>query len=133
MLELVWATVIQPLVMGLAGASIKFSTLHSGFALKALAVAAGGAFSLPEQHILLPALQRADTCIVAQHCMFLCTSITIVYTACKQHAGCDAWGFAQECRVWYNALTTTNDRAGETLILHRSVCSSYTVAVQHSY
>ncbi len=42
MLEIVWAVAVQPLVMGLAGASIHFETLPSGIALKALAVTAIG-------------------------------------------------------------------------------------------
>lgn len=42
LLEIVWAVAVQPLVMGLAGASIHFETLPSGFALKALAVTAIG-------------------------------------------------------------------------------------------
>ena len=42
LLEIVWAVAIQPLVMGLAGASIHFATLPSGVALKALALAAIG-------------------------------------------------------------------------------------------
>lgn len=37
-----WAVAVQPLVMGLAGASIHFETLPSGVALKALAVTAIG-------------------------------------------------------------------------------------------
>lgn len=41
-LERIWATAAQPLVMGLAGASVRFSTLPSGLALKALATAAIG-------------------------------------------------------------------------------------------
>ncbi|KAL0039470.1 hypothetical protein WJX79_009541 [Trebouxia sp. C0005] len=44
-LEVVWAVAVQPLVMGLAGASIHFDTLPSGVALKALAVAAIGLFT----------------------------------------------------------------------------------------
>ena len=42
LLEIVWAVAVQPLVMGLAGASIHFDTLPSGIALKALAVTAIG-------------------------------------------------------------------------------------------
>ncbi len=42
LLEIVWAVAVQPLVMGLAGASIHFETLPSGVALKALAVTAIG-------------------------------------------------------------------------------------------
>ena len=41
-LEIVWAVAVQPLVMGLAGASIHIDTLPSGVALKALAVTAIG-------------------------------------------------------------------------------------------
>ena len=41
-LETIWATAVQPLVMGLAGASVQFSVLPSGVALKSLAVAAIG-------------------------------------------------------------------------------------------
>lgn len=42
LLEVAWAVAVQPLVMGLAGASIHFETLPSGVALKALAVTAIG-------------------------------------------------------------------------------------------
>ncbi len=42
LLEIVWAVAVQPLVMGLAGASIHIDTLPSGIALKALAVTAIG-------------------------------------------------------------------------------------------
>ena len=66
--------------MGLAGASIKFSTLHTGVALKALAVAAAGKLPLPEQHNMVTPLQHADTRTVAQHCMFHCTSMTVACT-----------------------------------------------------
>ena len=46
MLEIVWAVAVQPLVMGLAGASIHFDTLPSGVALKALALAAISKYGL---------------------------------------------------------------------------------------
>ncbi|DBA85759.1 TPA: hypothetical protein ACH3X1_005319 [Trebouxia sp. C0004] len=45
LLEIVWAVAVQPLVMGLAGASIHIDTLPSGVALKALAVTAIGLFT----------------------------------------------------------------------------------------
>ena len=41
-LEVVWAGAVQPLVMGLAGASIYFPSLPSGAALRALALTAIG-------------------------------------------------------------------------------------------
>ena len=41
-LEVIWAGAIQPLVMGLAGASIYFPSLPSGTALRALALTAVG-------------------------------------------------------------------------------------------
>lgn len=41
-LEVVWAGAMQPLVMGLAGASIYFSSMPSGLALRALALTAVG-------------------------------------------------------------------------------------------
>lgn len=40
--EMVWAGAMQPLVMGLAGASIYFPSLSSGTALRALALTAIG-------------------------------------------------------------------------------------------
>ena len=42
LLELVWAGAIQPLLFGLAGASVRFDTLPLHLGLKALAVAAIG-------------------------------------------------------------------------------------------
>lgn len=42
LLELVWAGAIQPLLFGLAGASVRFDTLPKHLGLKALAVAAIG-------------------------------------------------------------------------------------------
>ena len=46
MLEVAWAGAIQPLVMGLAGASIHFASLPPGTALKALALTAIGESAL---------------------------------------------------------------------------------------
>ena len=42
LLELLWAGAAQPLVMGLAGASIRFDALPSHVAVRALALAALG-------------------------------------------------------------------------------------------
>ena len=41
-LELLWAGALQPLVMGLAGASVRFDALPSHLAARALALAAIG-------------------------------------------------------------------------------------------
>ena len=48
--EALWAVAVQPLVMGLAGASIQFSTLPAGVALKALALAAIGEHASSADH-----------------------------------------------------------------------------------
>ena len=66
-LEIVWAVAVQPLVMGLAGASIHFDTLPSGVALKALAVTAIGEhghkpiFTL---HVLILILSIQTACVM---------------------------------------------------------------------
>ena len=53
MVETLWAVAVQPLVMGLAGASIQFSTLPSGVALKALALAAIGEHANRADHMFV--------------------------------------------------------------------------------
>ena len=64
-LEVVWAGAMQPLVMGLAGASIYFPSLPSGTALRALALTAIG-----EQTVKVN-LQLYLSCFHAQHCRIL--------------------------------------------------------------
>ena len=64
MLEIVWAVAVQPLVMGLAGASIHFDTLPSGVALKALALAAIGKYG----HVSILILFIQTACAIKHAC-----------------------------------------------------------------
>lgn len=77
MLEVVWAVAVQPLVMGLAGASIHFDTLPSGVALKALAVAAIGKHGhqpILVLHVLILILSIQTACVMKHAC-----------NACSEH------------------------------------------------
>lgn len=88
-LEVVWAGAIQPLVMGLAGASIHFGSLPTGTALRALALTAIG--ESPLQCVFQPSFSFDLTCAVLLRSRlkaFRHMQLLSLVRALHQHSAC---------------------------------------------
>ena len=85
--EVIWAAAAQPLVMGLAGASIYFPTLPAGTALRVLALTAIGTTlsvchrpdlslqcSASMEHVTKPATARLLPCLLPPWWQLQCTN-----------------------------------------------------------
>ena len=97
MLEVVWAGAMQPLVMGLAGASIYFPALPSGTALRALALAAIGEDTF-DLHLYLSVIMRSTATSWLEIELSIQQSCKCLLALASQAAGfCDTVLYQHAC------------------------------------